>query len=358
MRRQSQLLLSALIVFPLALYVACSSDEETVPQGGTSSGGVDAGTDRNVPTTDDDDSKGDDDDTKGDDDDDASTDAGSVERGPKSFDFDKAGTGDPSTLYWDETEKALYVADNNNNDIWKWTDASKTFTKSLTIPNSSDATDVGQLVRLNDGTFVVPHFGKPMGAGGSGIAFIKDDAHKGEVPNIDAGVNRVAMATDGDQIFGATFKSGVGTVTKVSLTDGETIYAAGFGKPVSIVLNTTTQQLFVVDQNQDRIYVLAADGGAPAAPPYDEVATVVKPDTTVIGPDGTLFTGQFKPQSDSTPPQIRKILPDGGVSSLDGPKTLALVKARGLAYDKKNKRLFIADSDGSTTRTIKIFPID
>lgn len=355
MRRTRQLLLSALIVCPLAIYIACSDDVvyQQAPNG-TSSGRVDAATDRKTTPTGDDDAKGDDDTTS--DDDDAPS--SGIERGPISLDFDKDGNGDPTSLLWDATDSALYIADNKNNDIWKWTDATKTFTKFLKIPNTNATgqfpTDVGQLVRLADGTFVVPRFG---GGTNGAIAFVKEGGDKGEIPGVDPAQKRVALgAAGGQNMFGGTFlkSSGddAGLVTKVTLT-AETLYAGGFQKPVSTLVVGT--QLFVVDQGRDTIYVLPTDGTA--APPYHEYAKVAAPDTTVEGPNKTLITGQFKVLTDGGGIQLRKVATDGTVTTFDTSK-LPLSKAKGLAYDKKGKRLFVADSNGSAVRTIKIFPLE
>ncbi|MFO0742268.1 MAG: hypothetical protein U0270_40720 [Labilithrix sp.] len=359
MRRSRQLWLSVLIALPLAVYAACGDDDaQTAPPGSTSSGGTDASADRKTTPTGDDDATADADTTGDDDDTDSSTPG--VMRGPVSLDFDKDGNGDPTSLVWDDAEQVLYVADNKNNDIWRWTDKDRTFTKHLKIPNSNATgpfpTDVGQLVKLPDGTFVVPRFG---GSGGnSAVAFVKDATTKGEVPGVDATLKRVALTGDGSQtMYGATFIKATGddagVVTRVT-TSKEEPYAAGFQKVVSTVVKG--KALYVVDQSRDTVYILPTDGGAVA--PYDVFATVPFPDTMVEGPKDTFLTGQFKASTDGGKLEVRKISADGKTVTSFDTGGLPLSKPKGLAYDKTNKRLFVADSNGTAVRTIKIFPLE
>ena len=211
-------------------------------------------------------------------------------------------------------------------------------------------------MKLSDGTFVVPRFG---GSGGNGaIAFVKDSATKGEVPGVDPSLKRVALASAGGAtMYGATFIKATGddagVVTRVT-TSKEEPYAAGFQKVVSTVVKG--QALYVVDQSRDTIYILPTDGGAAA--PYDVFATVPFPDTMVEGPKDTFLTGQFKASTDGGKLEVRTISADGKTVTSFDTGGLPLSKPKGLAYDKTNKRLFVADSNGTAVRTIKIFPLE
>src|SRR5262245_58153319 len=82
-------------------------------------------------------------------------------KGPQTLLFDPDGNGDPASLLWDNG--TLYIADNKNDQIWTWTDAHG-FVKLVKVPGDPDATasgktELGQIVRLSDGTLVVPRFG-------------------------------------------------------------------------------------------------------------------------------------------------------------------------------------------------------
>ena len=96
--------------------------------------------------------------------------------------------------------------------------------------------------------------------------------------------------------------------------------------------------------------------GFGAGGPYDTFANVPSCDTLTAGPGGSVITGQFRPLADGGPLQIRQAFPDGGVRTLA--EATKFAKPQGVAYDKTNKRLFVADSNGTTVRTIKIVPVD
>lgn len=274
------------------------------------------------------------------------------------IDFDPDGDGDPTSLIWDDANSALWIADNRHNQIWKWTDA-EGFFKYDTFPNAAPpdaATDIGQIAQLKDGTLVVPRFG--FGLHG-GIEFVNPSTQAGgEVPGTDPTKRRVGLwpTGDGTSMYGTYFRAAnsmddAGTVTLIT-EQGETDYAGGFQKPVAVLV--IGQQLFVSDQNRGLLYVLPTDGGA--VPPYATFSNIASPDTIVAGPNGTIISGQFRVLADGGSLQVRQISADGqSVKVIFGETTF--VKPKGLAYDKTNKRLFVADSNGTTIRKLRIFPL-
>src|SRR5262245_32623310 len=128
MRSVRWILRLSLVLGPLGLYAACASPKPVT----------------NEPTS-------------------ATAAATRVVRGPTSLDFDPAGNGDPISIVWHDPSATLYIADNRNDQIWTWTDAAG-FKKLVTLPSDPAAADagqsnLGQIVRLADGSLVVPRFG-------------------------------------------------------------------------------------------------------------------------------------------------------------------------------------------------------
>ena len=73
------------------------------------------------------------------------------------------------------------------------------------------------------------------------------------------------------------------------------------------------------------------------------LATLPVRDQLSVGPDNTLFSGQFQAGPDSSAPiAVRQIWPDGGVSIFKSYPDVG--KPSGLAYDSARRRLFVADS--------------
>jgi sugar lactone lactonase YvrE len=285
--------------------------------------------------------------------------SGGVARGPVSLDVDPSGDGDPSSVFWDEESSVLYIADNRHDRIWRWDDRAG-FTALTTLPNDAPAArgseSLGQVVVLADGTVVAPRFG--FGKSGA-IAYANPKTGaKGAVPGLPVERRRIGLARRSDApdgMWGTYFVQTPGgepsgAVTKASLA-AETDYATGFGKPVSVLVHDG--KLIVSDQGRGVLYSLPLEG---AKPPYDVYASVPSPDTLSEGPEGSIITGQFKPLADGGAPQLRRILSDGGVQPLH--PEAQLVRPRGVAYDRKNRRIFVADSNGTTVRTVKILPVD
>lgn len=338
-----------MIAAPLA-YLACS-DEESVPNTSPDAGGsfdgsvsppLDSSSSNDSATLDS-----------------SVDDAGGITRGPKSLDFDPAGNGDPISMLWNDAKQILYIADNKNNEIWSWTDAAgfKKLTKVVADPVADDAgrTNLGQIVQLANGTLVVPRFG--FGAVSTILYVDPVTGDAGTVPGLAANRKRTALAVGAaDQLWGGYFFTpgdGLGVVTKDSLTD-ETDYATNFEKPVGVLVHDG--KLLVSDQQRGIIYALPLDGSQAAGGPYDVFANVPSCDALTSGPNGSVFTGQFRPLADGGPLQVRQAFADGGVQVIHADSGVS--KPQGVAYDKTNKRLFVADSNGSTIRTIKILPID
>lgn len=277
-------------------------------------------------------------------------------RGPVSLDFDPAGNGDPVSLAWDDDRSTLYIADNRNDQIWTWTDKGG-FARLVKVPSDPEVaraggSDLGQIVKLADGTLVVPRFG---GGKSGGVAYINPSGGAGgTVPKLARERKRLGL-TRGAPLWGTSFGEGrstddAGVVAKITF-DGETDYAGGFQKPVGVLVHEG--RLIVSDQTRGVLYSLPLEG---AKAPYDVFARVETPDALSEGPNGSVLTGQFRAGSEGGALHVRQIFPDGGVRNVA--PDIVMTKPKGIAYDKTNKRLFVADSNGSTVRTLKILPLE
>lgn len=190
------------------------------------------------------------------------------------------------------------------------------------------------------------------------LSLVACGGSKGSTPSAPAaivtlGPVSLTSAPDG-QMFGAYFdhpkgQSPIGTVTKVTLA-GETAYATGFEKPVAVLVHDG--KLIVSDQSADTLYALPLQG---AKEPYPVFAKVPNPDTLAEGPDGSIVTGQFRQTRDGEAVHLRQVFADGRVVAI--PTPFELTKPQGVAYDRKNHRLFVADSNARDVRTVKIIPL-
>jgi hypothetical protein len=335
-------------------FVACSGDDATSGGAPGDSGAADSGTaDSTLPSDAGTDTAADT--SSGD----AGNDTGA---GVVVVPFDPTGTGSPDALFWDDATQKLYITDDGN-AIWTWTDKDG-LTKAFTVPSTSPDGGTGKLngiVGLPDGTLLVTQFG--FGSYG-GIQQVFPDGGVQSVPNVPGGGRRIAIVRDPTTgtIYSDSFqKVGsnlVGVVETVDVASGTTTIASGFQKPVGLLVQGGT--LFVVDQNVNTIYALPTsagsigDGGLADGAAYPTFATLPSPDQLTGGPNGSFFTGQFKPTVDGGTPEIRQVFADGGVSTLGGATYTSLSD---VAYDATNKRLFVVDSNGTTLRTIKIVPV-
>jgi hypothetical protein len=366
-------LASSILTCVAVALVACTGDDTSSPSPtpGTDSGAKDAtagGQDANGGTdaqSNPDTSTGDDDGSTGSD---TGTDTGTdapADAGPTvvTVPFDPTGTGSPDCMYWDDATSTLYVTDDNN-AIWTWTQAAG-LTKKFTTPNTSqDGAAPGKLngiTMLADGTLVVTQFG--FGAFG-GIFTVAPDGGVTQVPNVPAAGRRIMVVhDDAGVIYSDSFQkvgqNTVGVVETVDLANGTTPIASGFVKPVGLL--PQGDNLLVVDQTANAIYSIPrdpsqlGDGGLADGAPYTVYASIPSPDQLTSGPNGSVFTDQFKPATDGGPIEVRQVFPDGGFTTVT--PDAGFTGLSDVAYDATGHRLFVIDSNGTTVRTIKIFPM-
>lgn len=272
------------------------------------------------------------------------TDAGTVDRGPRLLAID----GDPNGLWWDDSTRTLYVADDNGNRILRWTDASGfALVKDLPAASPSGA-GLGQVIRTGDGTLVVTRFG--YGTTGD-VVSVPASGDAQIVPSLDPQRRRIGLtiAADG-RLFDSWFirrstGARAGSVGRLSLTGTEPEVITGLQKPVGVL--AVGSDLFVSDQDLGQI--LRAPLANPAS--YTVFATVAQPDLLAAGPDGSIFTG-------SAGGSLYRISASGAAAVFE----TGFQQVRGVAYDPTNHRIFVADHDANTTdgvnNVVHILPVD
>ncbi|MBZ4330860.1 hypothetical protein [Corallococcus sp. AS-1-12] len=266
-----------------------------------------------------------------------------IERGPKTIALD----GDPNGLWWDAESATLYMADDQNNRVLSYRDG-EGITKVADLPAApANGPGLGDLVRLPDGTLVVVRFG---GGTAGDVVYVRPDGTSAIVPNLPAVRRRIGITvTEDGQLYDGYFvrnnNVNVGSVARLTLDGTETEVVGALQKPVGVLAVKDT--LFISDQLAGKVY------RTPLSAPSQLVAfaTLNSPDLLAVGPHDTLLTGS----RDGTVLSIRQT---GEVSVVAG----GFQEPHGLAWDAKNKRLFIADHDGTpedgTNHTLRIIPLE
>jgi sugar lactone lactonase YvrE len=298
---------------------------------------------------------------------DAGSDAGHDAGFVANIDFIGFDAGAPETVLWDDAHSRLFVVDNTGNRVWTWTDlGGLSATPYAALPLPADAgtlapnVTLGQAALLADGTLVVNRFGQPGGGAGD-ISYVGPGGTSATlVPNLDPTRRRLGLAVAPDgTLYGSYFAGGadggiVGFVTTVDLHAGETVVADGFGKIVGLAI--TRGRLYVSDQSNAKV-VDAPLSALPAhAAAWDTLATFVKPDQICVGPDNSLFSGQFQGAAGSSDPiSVRQVSSTGVVTLFKSDPDVS--KPSGVWYDATHHRLFVADSGNSAHIGIHVFAV-
>jgi DNA-binding beta-propeller fold protein YncE len=266
-----------------------------------------------------------------------------VDRGPRALRLD----ADPNGLWWDAASATLYLADDENNRVLKWTDAEGFALVADLPPAPADGAGLGNLVRMPDGTLVVVRFG---GGTAGDVVYVRPDGSAHTVPGLKPDRRRIGLtlAQDG-QLYVTYFvrvsNVNVGSVARLTLEGTEQEVIGALVKPVGVL--GVGGELFVSDQVAGKVY------RAPLASPqeYTTHAALPSPDLLALGPGGSLLTG-------SREGKVFQIGASGEVSVL----AAGYQQPRGLAYDAENRRLFIADHDGDTSNgtshVLQIIPVE
>lgn len=256
-------------------------------------------------------------------------------------------TVDPNGLWWDASSGTLYIADDDGNQILKWTDADGIGLVAKLPAAPAGGLGLGQLVVTADGTIVIPRFG--FGTDGD-VVFIKNDGAMGTVPGLAKDRRRIGLtvAEDGtlfDSFFLKVGADRVGTVSTLTLAGTEMDAITALKKPVGVL--AVGSRLFVSDQDLGQI--LTASITKPTATAV--FATLPTPDLLAAGPNGSVFTGGLQGG-------VRRISAAGEVTVFQE----GLKQPRGVAWDPGAGRLFIANHDGEpadgVAHTLEIVPVD
>jgi len=253
--------------------------------------------------------------------------------------------GDPNGLYWNATSNTLYIADNANNRIVTYTDAAG-ITPYASLPAASaSGPGLGQLIPLSsDGSLLVTRFG--YGTMGD-VVHVATDATSTVLPGLDPTRERIGLtqAPDGtiyDTYFVSNGTGYIGSVASLTLTGTETDVVMGLQKPVGVLI--AGGSFYIDDQDTNALYTTSVT--APGT--LSQVALLPDADLLCEGANGTIFSGGA----------------DGNVRAIDSSGNVTIfasgfTKARGVAYDGLNHRLFIANHVGETSssNTIEIRPV-
>lgn len=263
---------------------------------------------------------------------------------------------DPNGLFWDAATQALYIADDDGNQIRTWTEDGGLAIVARLPPAPAAGPGLGQIVVLGDRRIVAPRFG---GGTGGDVVAVQADGSARAVTGLAPERRRLGLtvAADGtlyDSFFVKVGTDRAGAVAKLSIGGSgngtgagtETDVLTGLKKPIGVL--ALGDALYVSDQEQGQI--LKAPITDPAT--VSVFATLPAPDLLAAGPDGSIFTGGLQGG-------VRQISAAGVV------KTVAqqgLKQVRGVAWDGAARRLFIANHDGDptdgTAHSLEIVPID
>ncbi|EYF04643.1 SMP-30/gluconolactonase/LRE family protein [Chondromyces apiculatus] len=255
--------------------------------------------------------------------------------------------GDPNGLFWDAASGTLYIADDNNNRILSWTEENGVALAAELPEAPPDGPGLGQVVKTADGTLVATRFGH--GTDGA-VVFAKPDGTSGVVPNLDPVRRRLGLTIAPDGTLYDTFfvsLNGVknGSIARLDLSGTETEVVTGFQKPVGVV--AVGDDLVVSDQDRDTVFRTPPSDGAT----LEVLAQLEGPDLLCVGPDGTFYSGGKQGS-------VRQIQGGGQFSEVMGD----FQEVRGVAYDAKRRRLFVADHDGTegdgVNHALHILPVD
>lgn len=248
--------------------------------------------------------------------------------------------GEANGIWWDTRSRALFLTDETNNQIVRWTDLGG-FEPFARVP---DARGLGGLVGLPDGRLLVT----TMGFGTSGGVFaVSPSGEVTSIPKLDPARRRLGLTVAQDGIvFVAYFtKDGPhhGTIARLDLAGAEVPVVDDLKKPVGIAATATT--LYITDQRDGTLLAIAQKDPSHRAVLARDLR---EPDLLTVLPDASLVTG-------SKTGIVYRIAPNGVVTELAS----GLEQIRGTAFDPERERLFVVERSGVTSRPkLHILPLD
>lgn len=303
----------------------------------------------------------------------------SVDRGPTNIPLASA---DANGIFWDATERRLYLTDDTTNAILTWDgDFRTTFSNYATLPAllpgaTATQISIGGLTRVAGGTFYTTRFG----FGNAGTVMAVSPARV--ATNLTGlAVNRrridVTVTANGEIIDNwfisppsPNATSTNGSVSLLSVTGGaatEREIVTGFSKPVGTVVVGRT--LYVADQTTGRLSSFALD------------AVLATPQTASQGTLLASFTADLSvPTNDNIDlmtadaagnlylggrgGRLYRVTPAGvrtEIDSLNNASNPGLLQIRGMAVDNQNRRLFVVVHTTDVARAanaLRIYPLN
>ncbi|MDD2816942.1 MAG: hypothetical protein PHP00_14620 [Thiotrichaceae bacterium] len=273
-----------------------------------------------------------------------------------------AVAGTPNGLWWDANTQVLYISDDANNLLMRWTD-SKGFIDALNLPTVDPKVGgLGQVVVLNDQQIFVTRFG--YGTAGTVLQASAVGSSQA-IQGIDPKLRRIGLTADSQgQLYDCGFvknsdNTRTSTVNLLSIVANSTPLTAqelevisGTGKLVGCVIGGSTMYLSDQDNNQILSVPLSQLVTRQSLQNLNVFAKINQPDLLAAADDGSLFTG-------GTGGIVYRITATGQVSEF----SKGYRSVRGVAYDAANKRLFVIDrntdtSAGAAAHLLHVLPVN
>lgn len=259
--------------------------------------------------------------------------SGPVDAGPPKTNASLPFAGDPSGLFWDGTTSTLFIADDANNRVATYRDADG-FGTYVTLPVGG--TGLGQLLRLADGTVIITRLG--TGANGDVVA-VTADRKSAPIAGLDPTRRRtgLTLAPDG-RIFDAYTSAAGGSVAELSLSGTEIEIVSGLQNPNGLLAAGET--LAIADTGQGKLLKTKLAALGPLTPGGD----VPNVGPLCAGPSGILA---------GAGDGVKSVDASGAATTI----ATGFAAVRGVAYDAKYRRIFVANRVGASGNTIEIRPV-
>lgn len=271
-------------------------------------------------------------------------------------------TGTPNGVWWDANQQILYISDDANNLLLRWTDSTG-FLANQSLPAVDPKVGgLGQVVSLADKQVFVTRFG--YGVAGT-VLQVAADGTSQAIQGIDPKLRRIGMSADAQgQLYDCGFvknsdNTRTSSVNRLNLIAGSSPLTAqeaelisGAGKLVGCVVRGSTLYLSDQDNNQVLSVPLSQLNTHQDLKSLTVLATISQPDLLSVADDGSVFTG-------GQGGIVFRITPNGQVSQF----STGYRQVRGTAYDAVNKRLFVIDrnsdtSTGAAPHLLHILPVE
>lgn len=258
-------------------------------------------------------------------------------------------SGQPNGAWWDVLNQILYISDETNNSLIRWTESG--FLSNVSLPAiAANLGGLGQVVSLEDGQVLVTRFG--YGSAGT-VLHVNAQGKSYATQGLDPVQRRIGITVDEQgQLFDCGFirnadGSRTSIVNRLSLIANSSTLAAqetevirGTGKIVGCVANAGVLYLTDQDNNQVLFGIISELTRSVSLNSLKVLANVKQPDLLTVAHDGSLFMGGYNGT-------VYRVRLNGEVIEF----AKGFRQVRGVAYDKGRKRLFVLDRNTDTSST-------